>query len=207
MGKAFTDKERDEIREKLRRTGLKILAKTGIKDISIRDITKQAGIAQGGFYTFYSNKDEFVLDLMALRVKEKTDIMYENRDKTADDPRGFLINLLYKEGLHLKENKAFNNDDGSTLSFWNRMSGVDEDVIGNTYLSFLSKMIDYWKEEGFVIECDGQGLLNVGTAAGILFSNSYLIEDKYFEEIYRVFCEAQVDRFFKVEKKKSSRKK
>ena len=46
MGKAFTDKEREEIREKLRRSGLKILERTGIKNISIRDITKKAGIAQ-----------------------------------------------------------------------------------------------------------------------------------------------------------------
>ncbi|MBO4911244.1 MAG: TetR/AcrR family transcriptional regulator, partial [Butyrivibrio sp.] len=53
MGKAFSDKEREEIKEKLRRAGLKILAQTGIKDISIRDITKQVGIAQGGFYSFY----------------------------------------------------------------------------------------------------------------------------------------------------------
>ncbi|MCR4789347.1 MAG: TetR/AcrR family transcriptional regulator [Lachnospiraceae bacterium] len=202
MGKAFTDKERDEIREKLRRTGLKILARTGIKDISIRDITKQAGIAQGGFYTFYANKDEFVLDLMSLRVREKTDVMYENRDKTVDDPRGFLIDLFYKEGMHLKENRAFNNDDGATLSFWNRVSLFDEDVIGNTYMEFLSKMIDFWKEEGYRIECDGQGLLNAGTAAGILFSNSYMISKDYFEDIYRAFCEAQIDRFFKAMRNK-----
>ena len=134
MGKAFTEKEREEIRKKIRRAGLMILAKSGIKDISIRDITSMAGIAQGGFYSFYSDKDEFVLDLMALRVKEKTDLMYENREKTLDDPRGFLIDLFYIEGMHLKENKAFNNDDGATLSFWKRTSEAHEDKIAQTYM-------------------------------------------------------------------------
>ena len=197
MGKAFTEEEREEIREKLRRTGLKILAKTGIKDISIRDITKQAGIAQGGFYTFYANKDEFILDLISLRIREKTDIMYENRAKTVDDPRGFLIELFYREGIHLKENRAFSNDDGEVFSFRNRVTMSDEDVTGNLYLAFLTRMIAYWEEEGYRIECDKQGLLNAGAAAFILFSNSYMISEDYFKEIYRAFCEAQVDRFFK----------
>ena len=200
MGKAFTDTEREEIKEKLRRTGLKILAETGIKDISIRDITKQAGIAQGGFYTFYKDKDEFILDLMALRVREKTDVMYENRKRTVDDPRGYLIDLFYKEGMHLKENRAFNNTDGATLSFWNRIGGVTDDVIGDTYLIFLSKMIDYWTEEGYTIRCDKKGLLNAGSAAGILFSNSHMIDVDYFEDIYMAFCEALVDRFFKADR-------
>ncbi|MCR4590890.1 MAG: TetR/AcrR family transcriptional regulator [Lachnospiraceae bacterium] len=201
MGKAFTDKEREEIREKLRRTGLKILERTGIRDVSIREITKQAGIAQGGFYTFYGDKDEFVLDLMTLRVREKTDIMYENRAKTADDPRGFLIDLFYKEGMHLKENKAFNNNDGATLSFWNRISEKGSSRISETYMRFLSGMTGYWKECGYMIECDEEGLMNAGTAAGILFSNSHMISKNYFEDIYRAFCEAQVDRFFKAGKR------
>ena len=200
MGKAFTQKEREEIQEKLRRAGLKVLAETGIRDIAIREVTKQAGIAQGGFYTFYKDKDDFVIDLMALRVKEKTDLMYEHRDKTAKDPRGFLVDLFYKEGMHLKENRAFNNDDGATLAFWERMSKRDEDVIGDTYMDFLAKMISYWEETGYAVKCDSRGLLNAGTAAGILFSNSHMIDKDYFEAIYRTFCEAQVDRFFTAKK-------
>ncbi|MCR5721501.1 MAG: TetR/AcrR family transcriptional regulator [Lachnospiraceae bacterium] len=200
MGKAFTEKEREEIKEKLRRSGLKVLEQTGIKNISIRDVTKQAGIAQGGFYSFYSDKDEFVLDLMALRVREKTDIMYEKRAQTLNDPRGFLVELFYKEGMHLKENKAFNNSDGATLSFWDRISKNGNDKIGDGYAHFLSKMISYWKEEGLKIECDAKGLISAGLAAGILFSNSHMMAKEYFEAIYRAFCEAEVDRFFKVRK-------
>ncbi|HCM91617.1 MAG TPA: TetR/AcrR family transcriptional regulator, partial [Lachnospiraceae bacterium] len=60
MGKAFTQEEREELQEKLRRTGLKLLAENGIRNISIRQLTKEVGIAQGGFYTFYKDKDDFV---------------------------------------------------------------------------------------------------------------------------------------------------
>ena len=87
MGKAFTKEERQEVQEKLRRIGLRLLAENGIKNISIRQLTGEAGIAQGGFYTFYKDKDDFVEDLFLLRVKEKTDLMYENRESTVADPR------------------------------------------------------------------------------------------------------------------------
>ncbi len=52
MGKAFTDDERADLQEKLRRTGLRLFSEKGIKGVSIRELTSVAGIAQGGFYTF-----------------------------------------------------------------------------------------------------------------------------------------------------------
>ncbi len=133
---------------------------------------------------------------MSLRVREKTDIMYESRAKTLADPRGFLVELFYKEGMHLKENKAFNNSDGATLSFWDRIAKSGNDKIGEVYASFLSKMIAYWQEEGYAVKCDEKGLISAGLAAGILFSNSHMMPGEYFEAIYRAFCEAEVDRFF-----------
>ena len=99
MGRAFTKEERDEVQEKLRRTGLKLLAKDGIRNISIRELTKEVGIAQGGFYNFYKDKEEFVLDLFLLRIREKTQIILSEKEKTVDDPRMFIINLLF-HSLH-----------------------------------------------------------------------------------------------------------
>ena len=52
MGKAFTENEKIEVQEKLRRTGLRLLAEEGIRRVSIRELTKEAGIAQGGFIPF-----------------------------------------------------------------------------------------------------------------------------------------------------------
>ena len=49
---AGLQEEREELQEKLRRTGLKLLAENGIRNISIRQLTKEVGIAQGGFYSF-----------------------------------------------------------------------------------------------------------------------------------------------------------
>ena len=198
MGKAFTENEKIEVQEKLRRTGLRLLAEEGIRRVSIRELTKEAGIAQGGFYTFYKDKDDFIMDLMCLRVKEKTDIMYQERDKTLEDPKDFIVQVFYKEGMHLKKNMAFKNSESDTISFWQNASRNGNNMIGETYLAFLKNMISYWEENGYRIECDAEGLLNAGAAAGLLFSNADMLDEKYFAEIYKVFCDAEVSRFFKV---------
>jgi len=200
MSKAFSEEERAQVQEKLRRIGLKLLAESGIKNVSIRELTKATGIAQGGFYTFYKDKDEFVCDLMCLRVREKTDLMYQNRRKIKDTPRFFLVNLFYQSGMHLKENKAFQNGESDTLAFWRKTASQGNHQIEETYISFLRRMIAYWEKTGWQIECDEKGLLNAGTAAGILFSNAAFFEEGYFEKIYRAFCEGEVDRFFRATK-------
>lgn len=201
MGKAFSEEERAQVQESLRRIGLKLLAESGIKKVSIRELTSKAGIAQGGFYTFYKDKEDFIMDLMCLRVREKTEIMYQNRKKTRDDPEGFLVNLFYREGMHLKENKAFQNGESDTIAFWQKGAAEGNHQIEETYMFFLKRMIAYWEKNGWQIECDTEGLLGVGMAAGILFSNAELMGETYFADIYQTFCEAEVARFFHASRK------
>ncbi|MCR5508763.1 MAG: TetR family transcriptional regulator [Lachnospiraceae bacterium] len=193
MGKAFTQEEREELQEKLRRTGLKLLAENGIRNISIRQLTSQVGIAQGGFYSFYKDKDDFVEDLFLLRIREKTDLMYEQRNDTLDDPRGFIAGFLYREGMHLKQNKAFVNSESDTIKFFQNNK---RDRSFELYNSFLKRMISFWEDNGYAIECDVEKIISIGRAAGMLFVNSELIGEEHFADIYRVFCEAETDSFF-----------
>ena len=202
MGRAFTKEERDEVQEKLRRTGLKLLAKDGIRNISIRELTKEVGIAQGGFYNFYKDKEEFVLDLFLLRIREKTQIILSEKEKTVNDPRMFIINLLFQNGMHLKENKAFDNAKSGTIEFFMRYRNSSSDPSRLIYKDLLIEMIDYWESNGWEIYCDIDAILDVGTMSGILFSNAGMIDEENFEKIFKTFCESEVDRFFKSEKEK-----
>ena len=68
MGKAFSEEERIQVQQKLRKIGLRLFADKGIKGVSIREVTKAAEIAQGGFYTFYKDKTDFLIDLMGRNV-------------------------------------------------------------------------------------------------------------------------------------------
>lgn len=200
MGKAFTDQERENVREALRREGLRLLAQDGIRKISIRELTGNVGIAQGGFYTFYRDKEEFVTDLILLRIREKTQLMLDNREESLKDPAGYLSDLFYREGMHLKENMAFNNRISGTIEFFMKTKELDEGEGKEIYRRFLRQMIGYWEENGYRISCDIDGIVSAGIMAAILFTNADMVPEAYFSGIYRAYCDAQVSRFMKVER-------
>ena len=200
MGKAFTDEERALVQEKLRRTGLALFAEKGIRGVSIRDLTAAAGIAQGGFYTFYRDKEDFLADLIGLRVREKLAAYSGRRAESLADPAGYLAGLLYAEGMHLKENKAFDNMISGTIALF---AGNRADIrkrVQPAYAEFLGGLADYWRSGGYEVSMDIDGFLNLILAAGIMFSNASLLEEAYFEKIFRQFCEAETALFLRVKK-------
>ena len=204
MGKAFTDDERASVQDQLRRTGLKLFAEKGIKGVSIRDLTKAAGIAQGGFYTFYSDKNDFLADLIELRVKEKLELLRGRSDESLSDPVGFLSGILYAQGMHLKENKAFDNVISGSLSFFYENKADIHQRINEAYIGYLKEMAEYWRNNGYNISIDINGFLNLIRAVGIMFSNASLLDDAYFPEIFRCFCEAETGLFLKVSKNEAN---
>ena len=198
MGKAFTEAERKDVQEKLRCTGLALFAEKGIRGVSIRELTRQAGIAQGGFYTFYADKEDFIADLIELRVREKLEQYMIKCDESLSNPEGFITEIFIKEGIHLKDNKAFDNMiSGSLQFFFNRENDIHERVSG-LYRGFMESLKKLWQENGMDVVMDEEGLLNLIRAAGILFSNASLMDDEYFECIYKCFCQEGIGLFLKV---------
>jgi len=198
MGKAYSEEEKEEIKIRLRQVGLQLFREKGIKKVSVREVTSMVGIAQGGFYTFYESKEDFMLDLLNLRVEEKLLILEEQFAEALADPTGFVIGILYQSGMHLKENKAFNNIVSDSLRFFMDGREADKQKVLQKYRDFMLKLSKYLTEHGFQVEMDVDGLMNVVSAATILFSNADMLEEKYFEQIYRVFADSQVPLFFRV---------
>lgn len=200
MGKAYSEEEKIEIKAKLREVGLKLFREKGIKKVSVRELTTQVGIAQGGFYTFYESKEAFMLDLLNLRIEEKLLILEQKFSAALKDPVFFVTEILYESGMHLKENKAFNNVVSDSLKFFIDGRENDKQQVLQKYGAFMEKLAGYLTKHGFIVEMDLEGLLSVVSAATILFSNADMLKDSYFEKIYRVFAESQISQFFKVEK-------
>ncbi len=198
MGKAFSEEERAQVQESLRRIGLRLFAEKGMRGVSIRELTSKAGIAQGGFYTFYEDKEDFLIDLMAVRVEEKLVIIKEQRAESLENPTDYIVDIFFTQGMHLKENKAFDNAVSGTLELFFRTESKMSARIGGLYRDYFEFMVRYWKENGYRVEADIDGLMSIVRVAGVLFSNASLIGEDYFGEIYKTFCRAEVSRFLRV---------
>ena len=75
MAKAFTEEEKIKIKESIMETALDLFHDKGTKSLSISELTKRVGIAQGSFYNFWKDKESLVIDLIAYRSIQKLENM------------------------------------------------------------------------------------------------------------------------------------
>ena len=73
MAGGFSDKEREEIRQKLLDSGYELSTDIGLKKMTVAMIARSAGIAVGTFYNFYASKEEFVIAII-----RDTEMRFEN---------------------------------------------------------------------------------------------------------------------------------
>ena len=63
MPKIYSVEKRQEIVNQLMMVGLELIRQNGIKKMSIHELTKRVGIAQGTFYNFFNSKEMLVYAL------------------------------------------------------------------------------------------------------------------------------------------------
>ncbi len=64
MSKAFSEQEKEWIRQRLLGQGYKLFSTYGLKKTNIEDIAKAAGISKGAFYSFYDSKEVLFLEVI-----------------------------------------------------------------------------------------------------------------------------------------------
>lgn len=202
MGKAFTEAEKEAIRRRLQDEGLKQFKEKGLKKVSVRELTQAVGIAQGGFYTFYESKEALLIDCVNRRIAEKIkafmDSSMEQYEEEMRDPVRFLAERLYVTGIHLKDNRVFNNLISDSV---NILLGDCDNLEQNSVRvikELLIRLIDWWKAHGLTVTVDTGGLRAFMKAAAVLFMNEEIIGKRYFPEIYYAFVYENTARYFQV---------
>ena len=64
---AYTEEERMRVREALLITGLELMARQGIQHTTVEQIYKAVGISRTFFYSFFSTKEDFVVETLYLQ--------------------------------------------------------------------------------------------------------------------------------------------
>lgn len=64
MPKAFSEEERDAIKQRLLDAGEESWGRFGIKRTSVDDLARQVGISKGTFYLFFESKELFFMEVL-----------------------------------------------------------------------------------------------------------------------------------------------
>lgn len=195
MAKAFSEEEKELIKTKIMETALDLFHDKGTKSLSIQELTRRVGIAQGSFYNFWKDKDALVLDIMRYRSKQKLEIIVQKFDESLKDPVGFLTEIIYVNSMDLMKKGEEQPVYSQSFAILSRADLNAENRVGAVYQDFIEKLAAYWKEHGVVKEVDVQGLVNVFTGSFVLFANAVQFDREYFEKIFRIFIENTVSEF------------
>lgn len=195
MAKAFSEEEKELIRTKIMETALDLFHDKGTKALSIQELTRRVGIAQGSFYNFWKDKDALVLDVMRYRSKQKLEIVEQRFDESLKDPVGFLTQIIYVNSMDLMKKGEEQPVYSQSFAILSRADLEAENRVGVVYRDFIEKLAAYWKEHGVVKKVDVQGLVNVFTGSFVLFANAVQFDREYFEKIFRIFIENTVSEF------------
>lgn len=201
MSKAYTQNERIKIRKNIQETALKAFKESGVKNVTIRQLAKEAGISLGGFYNFYLDKDELLLDLVCQHTGEKINTFISTMNKQdpsyITSPLSFISSTFYKFAMELKNNKTFPQSSDEILgllikSFDSKLSG---------YLIPEKDLIDffenYWTSKGTIIRVDREGLLQAERTAFVMLRHSKECGSG-FENTFRLFIDSCVNEFFSI---------
>lgn len=195
MAKAFSEEEKELIKTKIMEMALDLFHDKGTKALSIQELTRRVGIAQGSFYNFWKDKDALVLDVMRYRSKQKLEIVEQRFDESLKNPVGFLTQIIYVNSMDLMKKGEEQPVYSQSFAILSRADLEAENRVGVVYRDFIEKLAAYWKEHGVVKEVDVQGLVNVFTGSFVLFANAVQFDREYFEKIFRIFIENTVSEF------------
>lgn len=198
MSKAFSEDEKLNIKQKMMEVAIEIFHESGTKGLSIKELTKRAGIAQGSFYNFWKDKDALIMDVMQYRLSQKLEIAKQSFDESLENPVKFLVDIIYEHSIDLKEKYKKKPIYAQAL---NMLSKKNENRIyeaNSLYTDFINKLAEYWKEQNAVKYVDEKGLINAFTGSFLLFSNYYKFEEEYFNDILKVFISAVVKKYIEL---------
>lgn len=84
-----------DMRTHILRVATDLMMKQGIKETSLKDIAKTAGISKGTLYYYYSAKNDIILDIADFNLKGITDGIFENV-KDSDSVETILSTIMNK---------------------------------------------------------------------------------------------------------------
>lgn len=192
MPKAFSEEEKEHIKNQILETAVELFHDKGTKSINIQELTRRAGIAQGSFYSFWKDKDALVTDVMLYRSRQKLDIAEKEFEASLHDPIGFLSKSIYRYSMDLLNKCREQPVYSQSFAILSRSNSLSENRVGAIYKEFLSKLAAYWVEHNAVQSVNVQGLINVITACPVLLSNAGQFDPEYFDEIFKSFLQSTI---------------
>ena len=198
MPKAFTEEERIKIKEALMETALDLFHDKGTKSLSIAELTKRVGIAQGSFYHFWKDKDALIIELIVYRSNQKLRTIEKKFSTSLTDPTAFLTDMIYKSSIDLMIKIQSQPIYQDAFKLFEAKGQNEAHKIEILYQDFLAKLIWYWEQHSAITRVDQKGLMSAFIGSAVLCSQCYQFDEAYFNDVLRTYIAGVVHKYIEV---------
>lgn len=198
MAKAFTEEEKIKIKESIMETALDLFHDKGTKSLSISELTKRVGIAQGSFYNFWKDKESLIIDLMAYRSIQKLGNIEREFSNSLTNPKKFLSEVIYKYSIDMTKKIKTQPIYQEAFRIFANQDSKKVNRVENLYGDFLDRLIDYWYKNNVVKSVDKQGLSNAFVGSFVICSNCFHFNKDTFEEVLNIYIQSIVFKYIEI---------
>lgn len=171
MGKAFTEEERSQIKKQIMEAGYKLFNEQGVQKVTIREITSQVGIAQGGFYSFFKDKEELILAILNERYRIKLEYILSLLPGTEKDPMQYIRRIILHSSKHIYEDLFYSSQKQDVLDLLRQ----EEKMVEQKNEEAVLVMESYWRTHGKEVKIDSEKLLTaIGIAVSLTTNRKYM---------------------------------
>lgn len=155
MGRPYTEEEREKLRHKIKEIASHMFRVEGFKNCRIQQITKEAEISMGGFYTFYKDKEALYEEILRdekNRIRHKILTIIEIENQTPKDFFSDLANVFLDK---TSTNKFYSTEYSGLLEslVWNHDDDASQDN-----LNFIKQARNIWRSKGITLSATDEDI-------------------------------------------------
>jgi AcrR family transcriptional regulator len=168
--RAFSETDRERIRERLRQAGCDSFATVGLRRTAIDDLVRAAGISKGAFYLFFESKEELLQEILEhLEATVQRDVLERvcTPELTARDSLRELLRLTV--ALHQSQPLLSRIWREEREQLARSVRSERAEALRQADMAAMTRWIGYWRARGATVAVDSAvltGVLRVLTVAG-----------------------------------------
>lgn len=188
MGAAFSEHEREIIKQQLKVQARECMTKYGIKKTTVDQLVEKVGISKGAFYKFYDSKELLFFEVLEEFHKEfynlASNILKERTD-LSDSER---IEKAIWEAIMFIKDSAYNGLLESELPYLLRK--LPEGVLENHYYSGSIAIRNILNQSDINLSVSPEYLYTAIHAVEVLLMNTDEINNPDFEDVLKLFIQS-----------------
>ena len=195
MGTAFTEQEKQIIKEQLKAYAKEYMNTYGVKKTTVEQLAHAVGISKGAFYKFYESKEllffEVLEDFHSEFYKTALKVLHERTDLSERE----RVEEAIWQACMLMQKMTFIGAIENELTYLLRK--IPQEVLKNHYHSDDVHIKEIIHQSGIELSVSTDFVCTAVHAIIVLLINKEDVGEAHFEEILRLFikslCERMLD--------------